>query len=97
MNDQYMEKISKESVELSDIFNDYIKTENLLNQQNWNELQTHIINIIEKHSFESFIHNSTHPCLPQTIEENGYNCLLFLKELFVTKAVCLGIDISKAE
>lgn len=95
MTEQEMEKIAKESYELLKILNEYKETKRLLNEQKRDELQTHVYNIKNEYSIQAAIHNATHPCMPRTAEENGHNCLLFLKNLFVEKAVSLGIDLSK--
>lgn len=97
MTEHDMEKIAKESHELLKILNEYKQTETLLNEQKWNELQNHIYRIKTEYSVEAAIHNATHPCMPQTVEQNGLNCMMFLKELFAAKAVSLGLDLSKRE
>ncbi len=95
MTEQEMEKVAKESYELLKILNEYKETERLLNEQKRAELQNHVYNIKNEYSIEAAVHNATHPDLPRTVEENGRNCLLFLKNLFVEKAAFLGVDLSK--
>lgn len=95
MTEQEMEKIAKESYELLKILNEYKETECLLNEQKWAVLQNHIYKIRNEYTFEATVHNAIHPDLPRTVEENGRNCLLFLKNLFIEKAAFLGADLSK--
>ncbi len=93
MTEQEMEKLAKGKDELLKILDDYKKTKDLLNEQKWDELQSHISKIKVEHFMEACIHNSTHPNSPRTVEENARNCLLFLENLLVEKAGYLGIDL----
>lgn len=95
MTEQEMEKMAKESYELLKILNEYKETERLLKEQKWAELQNAVYKIKNEYSFESTVHNATHPYMPRTVEENGQNCLMFLKKLFIGKAVSLGIELSQ--
>ena len=93
MNEHEIEKLINETKELCDIRDEYKKTQQLLQEQNWGELQKHISTVIQKHPTEAAIHNLVNPCMPNTIEQNAINCMGFLENLFKGK---LGVDIADA-
>ena len=90
MNEYEIEKLIHETKELCDIRDEYQKTQQLLQEQSWDELQNHISTVMLKHSTEAMVHNLVNPCMPNTIEQNAINCMGFLENLFKGK---LGMDI----
>lgn len=95
MTEHELEKIIKESKELSDIRDEYKKTYQLLQEQRWNELQTHITDVMMKHPTEATLHNLVNPCMPNTIQQNAMNCMGFLETLFKGKLGVEIIDLTK--
>ena len=93
MNEYEIEKIIHETKELRDIRDEYQKTQRLLQEQSWDELQNHISTVMLKHPTEAMVHNLVNPCMPSTIEQNAMNCIRFLENLFKGK---LGVDIADA-
>ena len=90
MNECDIEKIIHETKELLDIRDEYQKTQQLLQERRWNELQNHITDIMMKHPAEVMVHNSVNLYMPDTVEQNAINCMGFLENLFKGK---LGVDI----
>lgn len=90
MNEHELEKFINETKELHDIRDEYQKTQQLLQEQRWNELQMHITSVMVKHPTEASIHNLSNPCMPNSIQQNAINCMNFLENLFKGK---LGLDI----
>lgn len=93
MNDLETEKVIRATKELTDIRDEYLKTQRLLEAQRWKELQQHITAIIRKYPEEAMVHNCLNPCIPDTIQQNAINCMRFLQTLFAAK---LGVDITRA-
>lgn len=93
MNGLETEKIIRATKELTDIRDEYLKTQRLLEAQRWKELQQHITAIIRKYPEEAMVHNCLNPCIPDTIQQNAINCMRFLQTLFAAK---LGVDIAGA-
>lgn len=93
MNEHEIEKLIYETKELRDIRDEYQKTQQLLQERSWDELQSHISTVILKHPTEAVIHNLVNTCMPRTIEQNAINCMSFLENLFKEK---LGVDIADA-
>lgn len=90
MNEYEIEKLIHKTKELCDIRDEYQKTQQLLQEQSWDELQNHISTVMLKHPTEAMVHNLVNPCMPNTIEQNAINCMGFLENLFKGK---LGMDI----
>lgn len=93
MNEYEIEKLINETKELRDIKDEYKKTQQLLQERRWDELQKHISTVVCKHPTEAVIHNLVNPHMPNTIEQNAINCMGFLENLLKAK---LGIDIADA-
>lgn len=93
MNEYEIKKFINETKELYDIKDEYQKTQRLLQEQSWDELQNHISNVMLKHLTEAIAHNLVNPYMPNTIEQNALNCMGFLENLFKVK---LGLDIADA-
>ena len=93
MNEHEIEKLIHETKELRDIRDEYQKTQQLLQEQSWDELRNHISNVKLKHPAEAMIHNLVNPCMPNTIEQNAINCMGFLENLFKGK---MGAGIADA-
>lgn len=85
MNEHEIEKLIHETKELRDIRDEYQKTQQLLQERSWDELQSHISTVILKHPTEAVIHNLANTCMPRTIEQNAINCMGFLENLFKGK------------
>lgn len=85
MNEHEIEKLIHETKELRDIRDEYQKTQQLLQERSWDELQSHISTVILKHPTEAVIHNLVNTCMPRTIEQNAINCMGFLENLFKGK------------
>lgn len=85
MNEHEIEKLIHETKELRDIRDEYQKTQQLLQERSWDELQSHISTVILKHPTEAVIHNLVNTCMPRTIEQNAINCMSFLENLFKGK------------
>lgn len=85
MNEHEIEKLIHETKELRDIRDEYQKTQQLLQERSWDELQSHISTVILKHPTEAVIHNLANTCMPRTIEQNAINCMSFLENLFKGK------------
>lgn len=90
MNEFQIQKVIKEAKELRDIRDEYQKTQNLLQEQRWDELQNHITTVMFKHPNEVILHNLVNTCMPNTVEENAVNCMRFLENMFKAK---LGMDV----
>ena len=93
MNEHEIEKLIHETKELRDIRDEYQKTQQLLQEQRWDELQKHITSVMLKRPKEAVFHNLVNPYMPNTIEQNAINCMGFLENLFKEK---LGISIADA-
>lgn len=78
--------------EIADIKNDYAKTNERLRNQKWDELQKHIQSILVKYPSETMIYNMAHTNPPKSLQENGQNCLDFLKSLLTGKIMEDSID-----
>lgn len=91
MNEYEIEKLIHETKELYDIRDEYKKTQQLLQEQRWDELQKHITTVMLKHPTEAIAHNLVNPCMPNTIEQNAVNCMSFLGNLLAGK---LGLDVA---
>ena len=81
------EKLIKKAKELNDLKLDYNKTEKLLKEKNFQELQQHLQDMMSKHFFETLAYNAINPIQPRFIEENALNCMKFLQTLIISKAV----------
>lgn len=93
MGEYQIKKFIQETKELRDIRDEYQKTQQLLEEQRWDELQNHIMSVMIKHPTEAVLHNLVNSCMPNTIEQNAINCMGFLENLFKEK---LGINITDA-
>ncbi len=93
MNEYDIKKIIHATKELRDIRDEYQKTQQLLQEQRWDELQKHITSVMLKRPKEAVFHNLVNPYMPNTIEQNAINCMGFLENLFKEK---LGISIADA-
>lgn len=80
------EKIIKESKEIIDLQNEIQKTQNLLVERNWQELEKHLKDVMSKYPAETVIHNLVNPVSPRTIQENAINCIVFLNQLIKGKS-----------
>lgn len=80
------EKIQKESKELIDLQNEIQKTQKLLAKGNWQELEKHLTDIMNKYPVETAMHNSVNPVMPRSIQENAINCIIFLNQLIKGKS-----------
>lgn len=89
------EKMTKESKELIDLQNEIQKTQKLLAERNWQELEKHLIDIMNKYPVETAMHNSVNPVMPRSIQENADNCIIFLSELYTAKTVSITKEILK--
>lgn len=85
MTPDEIEKIINETKELRDIRDEYIKTEQLLKEKNFNELKKHIDEVAIKHLFETMVYNAINNDIPQPIEQNAKNCMAFLDMLLREK------------
>lgn len=83
---QLMEKIKKVN-EYGEIKNDLEKTQNLLYNKNWNELSSHLQNLMLKYFGETLVYNSFNPNPPRSLQENARNCIKFLNELMISKRI----------
>ena len=88
-------KMIKESKELIDLQNEIQKTQKLLAERNWQELEKHLIDIMNKYPVETAMHNSVNPVMPRSIQENADNCITFLSELYTAKTVSITKEILK--
>ncbi len=88
-------KIINNSAKLQDIRNDYQKTQQLLQEQRWCELNNHIAHIVTKYSIEVAIHNLVNPYMPNTMEQNAINCMIFLENLFKAELGVYVTDVIK--
>lgn len=89
------EKMIKESKELIDLQNEIQKTQKLLAERNWQELEKHLADIMSKYPAETAMHNSVNPVMPRSIQENADNCITFLSELYTAKTVSITKEILK--
>ena len=80
------EKMIKESKELIDLQNEIQKTQKLLAERNWQELEKHLADIMSKYPAETAMHNSVNPVMPRSIQENAINCINFLNQLIKGKS-----------
>ncbi len=80
------EKIQKESKELIDLQNEIQKTQKLLAKGNWQELEKHLTDIMNKYPVETAMHNSVNQVMPRSIQENAVNCINFLNQLIKGKS-----------
>ena len=80
------EKMTKESKELIDLQNEIQKTQKLLAERNWLELEKHLADIMSKYPAETAMHNSVNPVMPRSIQENAINCINFLNQLIKGKS-----------
>lgn len=85
MTPEQIEKLINATKELHDIRDEYRKTEQLLQQQKWDELSRHIQNVVINHPLEVACHNIMNPNMPYTLEQNARNCMAFLNNLFAEK------------
>ena len=81
MNEFQIQKVINETKELRDIRDEYQKTQNLLQEQRWDELQNHITTVMFKHPNEVILHNLVNTCMPNTVEENAVNCMWNCQEM----------------
>lgn len=88
-------KIINNSAKLQDIRNDYEKTQQLLQEQRWCELNHHIAYIVTKYPIEVAIHNLVNPHMPNNIEQNAINCMKFLENLFKAELGVYVTDVIK--
>lgn len=89
------EKMIKESKEIIDLQNEIQKTQKLLAERNWQELEKHLADIMSKYPVETAMHNSVNPVRPRSIQENADNCITFLSELYTAKTVSITKKILK--
>ena len=89
------EKMTKESKELIDLQNEIQKTQKLLAERSWLELEKHLIDIMNKYPVETAMHNSVNPVMPRNIQESATNCITFLSELYTAKTVSITKEILK--
>lgn len=95
MTPKEIEKIINDTKELLDIKKEYNKTEKLLKEQKWEELQKHIQEVISKYPLEAIIYNTVNRNMPTTIQENAQNCMNFLNCLLMGKLALKINEISK--
>lgn len=79
------EKMIKEIKEIIDLQNEIQKTQKLLAERNWHELEKHLISIMNKYPAETALHNSVNSVMPRSIQENAINCIDFLNQLIKGK------------
>lgn len=77
----------KKGKEIKDIVAERDKVQRLLNEANWDELQTYLQNLNIKYCTETLAYNVTHPNPPQDLKENAENCISFLHALLEAKTV----------
>ena len=85
MTPEQIEKLINATKELHDIRDEYQKTEQLLQEQKWDQLSRHIQCVKINHPWEAACHNAINPNMPHTVEENARNCMAFLNNLFTEK------------
>lgn len=95
MNEYQIKKAIHETKELRDILDEYQKTQRLLQEQRFDELQNHIQEVIKKHFIETSVYNTINHNKPMTVEQNGINCMHFLENLFKAKIGANIYDIAK--
>lgn len=89
------EKMIKESKEIIDLQNEIQKTQKLLSERNWQELEKHLIDIMNKYPVETAMHNSVNPVIPRSVQENAINCINFLNQLIKGKSAQNIYDVLK--
>lgn len=85
MTPEQIEKLINATKELHDIRDEYQKTEQLLQEQKWDELSRHIQSVMINHPLEAACHNAVNHDMPHTVEQNARNCMAFLNNLFAGK------------
>ena len=95
MNQNEIEKLIQDTKELCDIRDEYQKTDRLLREGKTEELRQHIQEVINKHLLEASFYNIMNPVMPNTIEQNARNCMVFLDCLFKEKLALKIKDLSK--
>lgn len=85
MNQYEIEKLIQDTKELRDIRDEYQKTERLLKENKQEELQQHLQEVSSKHPLERLVYNTANPQMPQTLEQNARNCMVFLDGLLKEK------------
>ncbi len=95
MTPKEIEKIINDTKELLDIKKEYNKTEKLLKEQKWEELQKHIQDVISKYPLEAIIYNTVNRNMPTNIQENAQNCMNFLNGLLMGKLALKINELSK--
>lgn len=85
MTPEQIEKLINTTKELHDIRDEYHKTEQLLQEQKWDELSRHIQSVMINHPLEAACHNAVNHDMPHTVEQNAWNCMAFLNNLFAGK------------
>ena len=83
-NNQELSTIN-ESKEIADIIKEYRKTELLLKEKRYDELEQHIESVKYNHVADVVIHNAVNPIPPMSLEQNAYNCMAFLRNLAIAK------------
>ena len=73
--------------EISDIESEINKTKELLEKQQWDELDKHLSKLQIKYFFETAIYNIFNPIMPRNTKENAINCNKFLQELLQEKLI----------
>ena len=89
------EKMIKESKEIIDLQNEIQKTQKLLAERNWQELENHLTDIMSKYPAERAMHNLVNTVIPRNIQESATNCITFLSKLYTEKTISIGKDILK--
>lgn len=85
MDQNELEKIIQDTKELCDIRDEYQKTERLLREHKQEELQQHLQEVSGKYLVEKLAYNAVNSQMPQTLEQNARNCMIFLDDLFKKK------------
>lgn len=77
----------KSGKEIEDIISEKNKILQLVNEANWNEIQTYLQKLNVKYSAETFVYNMDHSNPPKDLKENAGNCISFLHSLIEAKAI----------
>ena len=77
----------KSGKEIADIISERKKIQQLMNEANWEKLDTYLKKLNYKYGTETFIYNLANPIMPQNTPENAKNCIKFLDALLEAKAL----------
>ena len=86
------DKNIKDLYDFMDIIKDYKKTEYLLQNNQLDLLQNHLNDMSVKYLAEKIMYNSINTQPPQSLQQNAYNFMIFLKKLYEIKGLKKSFD-----